>query len=156
MTILIDTREKENARLQQRCESFARYERKKLNYGDYSIQTIVRGKVVSLAPFVVIERKMGLDELCACFCKERKRFTAEFERAREHGCKVYLLLEDTDFNRMYGGKYRSQYAPKALTSSFWTFIARYNVTPVFCKKEQSGQIINDILCRELKEFLKRC
>ena len=61
-----------------------------------------------------IERKMNLDEICQCYCKQRGRFTREFERAQSAGAKMYLLIENADWEKAYSGDYRSQMAPSAL------------------------------------------
>lgn len=155
ITLLVDTREQPTKRLQDRIESTGFfYKRKKLDVGDYSCECkLPNGEVIDFSNKVVIERKMNLDELCLCFGKERKRFEREFERAKEKGCKVYLLVENANWEKAYSGKYRSLLTPNALIASMNAFRARYGMQIDFCKEETTGKLIKDILYRELKEFL---
>lgn len=156
MRLLVDTREQPTERYERRIEQIGLpYERRKLNYGDYSCEcTLPDGSVLDFSNRVAIERKMNLDEICLCYGKERKRFEREFERAKEDGCKVYLLVEDGNWEKSYGGKYRSLLNPAALTASLNAFRARYGMQLDFCKEETTGKLIHDILYRELKEYLQ--
>lgn len=132
------------------------YERIALNFGDYSAKfPLPNGEWFSLADKVVVERKMDLTELCACYCRERGRFTKEFERAKEAGAKIYLLIEDATWENAYNGKYRSQMRSSALIASMLAWLARYDCQMIFCKAETSGKIIKDILYREGKELMER-
>ena len=155
MVLLVDTREQPT---QKFCSRIALtglpFERKKLNQGDYSCKcTLPDGSELDFSDKVAIERKMDLDELCLCFGKERKRFEREFERAKEAGCKIYLLVEGGTWEKAYNGKYRSKYNEKALVASIDAFRARYGMQLDFCKDEITGRLIRDILYRELKEYL---
>ncbi|WP_242970344.1 ERCC4 domain-containing protein [Blautia sp. An249] len=156
MVLLVDTREQPTQKLKARIEtSGLPYERQKLEQGDYSCKcTLPGGEELDFSSRVAIERKMNLDELCLCFGKERKRFEREFERAKEAGCKIYLLVEGGSWEKVYNGKYRSQYNQKALVASIDAFRARYGMQLDFCKEETSGKLIKDILYRELKEHLQ--
>ena len=156
MVLLVDTREQPTERLKRRIEQTGLpYERKKLEQGDYSCKcTLPDGEELDLSGKVAIERKMNLDELCLCFGKERKRFEREFERARESGCRIYLLVEGGNWEKAYNGKYRSLYNAKALVASIDAFRARYGMQVDFCKEETTGRLIRDILYRELKEHLQ--
>lgn len=156
MVLLVDTREQPTPRLQARIEiSGLPYERRKLDQGDYSCKcTLPVGEELDFSSRVAIERKMDLDELCLCFGKERKRFEREFERAKENGCKIYLLVENGNWEKAYNGKYQSKYNQKALVASIDAFRARYGMQLDFCKEETTGRLIRDILYRELKEYLK--
>lgn len=156
MVLLVDTREQSTRRLKDRLEiTGLPYERRKLDVGDYSCKCILPdGKELDLSTRAVIERKMNLDELCQCFGKERARFEREFERAREAGTKVYLLVEGDNWEKAYNGKYRSLLKPQALIASIDAFRARYGMQLDFCKPETTGRLIRDILYRELKECLQ--
>lgn len=155
MVLLVDTREQPTERLKRRIAlTGLPYERKKLEQGDYSCKcTLPSGEELDLSGRVAIERKMNLDELCLCFGKERKRFEREFERAKEAGCRIYLLVEGGSWEKAYNGRYRSQYNEKALVASIDAFRARYGMQLDFCKEETTGKLIKDILYRELKEHL---
>ncbi len=157
MTLLIDSREQPTKRQQDRLEVIGLpFRRCKLNVGDYSCScTLPDGSDLDFSSHVVVERKMDLDELCMCFGKDRKRFQREFERAKDGGIKVFLLVEDATWEKIYNHKYKSQYNPKALEASIDAYRARYEMDVDFCKSEITGKRIHDILYRELKEYLER-
>lgn len=155
MTLLVDTREQPTKRLEKRLNEIGwPYMREKLDYGDYSCKMILpNGSEFTMKDKVVIERKMNLDELCLCFGKERPRFEREFERAKAAGCRVYLLVEDGNWEKSFNGSYRSLLQPQALTASINAFRARYGMQVDFCKAETTGKLIREILWREAKEIL---
>ena len=158
MILLVDTREQPTEKLKERIKQTGLpHERRKLEQGDYSCKcTLPDGNELDFSSKVAIERKMNLDELCLCFGKERKRFEKEFERAKQNGCRIYLLVEGGNWEKVYGGKYRSLYNEKALVASIDAFRARYGMQLDFCKPETTGKLIRDILYRELKEYLQGC
>lgn len=156
MVILVDTREQDTPSLRRRLAAMeCASERCKLDFGDYSAKTETEEGELSLAGKVAVERKMSITELCACYCGGRGRFTREFERAREAGARIYLLVEGADFEACYSGKYRSRMQPRALIASMLAWMARYDCRLLFCREETSGRLIRDILYRELKERLER-
>lgn len=156
MVILVDTREQDTPRLRKRLRAMdCPYERRTLNFGDYSAKcTLPDGGELDLSNICVVERKMSLDEVCACYCGGRKRFTDEFERAREAVAKTYLLVEGASWEKAYAGFYRSRMNPNSLTGSLLAWSARYNCPILFCEPETSGRLIRDLLYRELKERLE--
>lgn len=156
MTLIVDTREQDTDRLRRRIrQTGLSFVRQKLDFGDYSAKTTLdNGTEFDISSSVSIERKMNLDELCACYCKGRKRFTREFERAKSAGAKVYLLIENANWEKAYNGSYRSKMSPQALTASLFAWLARYDCQIIFCKEETSGKIIREILYREMKERLE--
>lgn len=156
MTLLVDTREQPTTNLQRRIAlSGLPSERKKLNSGDYSCKcTLPDGSDLDFSKYVVIERKMNIDELCMCFCSQRKRFEKEFERAKKSGTKIYLIVEGGSWEHVYAGKYKSKMTPQALIASIDAFRARYGMQLDFCRAETTGRLIKDILYRELKEYLE--
>ena len=160
--ILVDTREQPTKRAMKRYERFGcPFERCTLAYGDYSYNatlpdgTKLYDTAVTVSPGCVIERKMSLDELAACFCKGRSRFTKEFERARESGARIYLIVENASWENLLNGKYRTKMDAKAFTASVIAFMVRFNLNIIFCKEETSGDLIKEILYRDLKERLER-
>lgn len=156
LTLIIDTREQDTDRLRRRIrQTGLSFVRQKLDFGDYSAKTTLdNGTEFDISSSVSIERKMNLDELCACYCKGRKRFIREFERAKSAGAKVYLLIENANWEKAYNGSYRSKMSPQALTASLFAWLARYDCQIIFCKEETSGKIIREILYREMKERLE--
>lgn len=157
MTVLVDTREQDTAALRARLEGLERpFRRCKLDYGDYSCEVIKPdGTSVSAAKKVCVERKMNLDELCGCFTSGRQRFEREFLRAKEDGAKVYLLVENATWEKVYEGTYRSRMKPDALAASLLAWCARYNLTPVFCRATTTGKMIARILRYEVKTLLEK-
>lgn len=157
MTVLVDTRERPTGFSERRYAQFEKpYRREKLDVGDYSAEFLLpSGETVSLKDKVVVERKNGIDELCMCFTSERGRFEREFQRAKDGGIKVYLLVENATFEAMYNGKYRSRFNPKSLVASVLAWLSRYNCVLIFCKAEMSGKLIRDILKYEMREALDR-
>jgi ERCC4-type nuclease len=156
MVILIDTREQDTPRLRARLNQMpCTTERRKLNFGDYSAYfPLPDGKSLDMSSVVACERKMSLDELCQCYCKDRGRFEREFVRAQEAGAKTYMLIEDATWEKVYQGHYRSKMRPSALVASILAWLARYNCQVLFCKPETSGRLIYDVLYREGKERLE--
>ena len=153
--LLVDTREQDTEALRKRIELTGMdHERFKLYSGDYSIKCTVGSSNYSLADKVAIERKMSLDELAACFGRERERFVREFDRAKAIDMRLYLLVENATYENLYAHKYRSQLSPAAYAASIFAWQARYDCRVIFCKAESSGKIIRDILYRELKERLE--
>lgn len=156
MKLLVDTREQPTEKLKRRiADTGLLHERRKLDFGDYSCEcTLPDGNRLDFSDKAAIERKMNLDELCACFGRERERFKREFERAKAAGCRLYLLVEDGSWEKAYNGKYRSLFTPQALVASIDAFRARYGMQLDFCRPETTGKLIRDILYRELKEYLQ--
>lgn len=156
MTILVDTREQDTAALRRRLKDMpCGKERTALKYGDYSVKTCLPdGREYSLSNRYVIERKMSLDELCACFGRERKRFIKEFERAKQDHATIILLTENGDWEKAFGGQYRSLYHPASLVASLCAWIVKYGMIPQFCTPEMSGQLIYKLLRYALKESLE--
>lgn len=158
MYIVVDTREQLTNRAVMRYNSFGvPYIRQKLDFGDYSAIFGAENdpERISLINRVSIERKYDLTELCTCFTSERKRFAAEFERLRETGEKMYLLVENGSWEKAYAGQYRSQMHPNALTESMMAWLSRYNCQLIMCRPETSGRLISRILYREGKEYMLR-
>lgn len=161
MEILVDTREQPGDRAEKRYRSFSvPYHRQTLDFGDYTYNfTLPDGKPLYEADtrvqgHCVIERKADLVELSQCLCQSRERFGREFQRAKESGAKVYLLVENANWENLLNGRYGTKFHPAAYSASLLAFMARYDISLIFCKSETSGRLIHDILYRELKERLE--
>ena len=156
LVLLVDTREQDTIFFRRRMkEAGLPWERRKLDFGDYSMKAKLEdGQEVDFSPDIAIERKMNLDELCQCYGKERKRFQKEFSRAKEAGAKLYLLVENGSWEKAFGGDYRSQMKPQALTASLTAWLARYNCQVIFCQAKTTPRIIREIVYREAKERLE--
>lgn len=155
LTLIVDTREQDTARARRR---FARiglpYIRKALNFGDYScFVTLPDGTELDFSGSVSIERKMDLDEIIGCFTRHRARFAREFERAKEHHAKLYLLIENASWEKVLKANYRSKMNANALLASMTAWLARYNCQLIMCDELTSPRLIKEILYREAKERL---
>ena len=162
LEILVDTREQPSERAERRYQSFGSpYRRVTLDYADYTYNFILpdgRPAFSTESPVcghAVIERKADLVELSGCLCQSRERFEREFQRARDHGASIYLLVEDANWENLIHGHYKTRFNPNAFEASLLAFMVRYDLKLIFCKKETSGKLIRDILYRELKERLER-
>lgn len=164
MQIIVDTREQDTDRSKRRYSDFkCKHVKGKLEYGDYCFNfQYPNGKWLhdldvpeeKINPKIYIERKMNLDELALCFGTDRRRFKAEFERAREQGSRGYLIVENATWEHAINGRYRSKLNPTALVASLLAWSIRYKYQIIFCKAETSGKLIYSILYRELKEYLE--
>lgn len=155
LTLIVDTREQDTARARRR---FARiglpYIRRALNFGDYScFVTLPDGAELDFSGSVSIERKMDLDEIIGCFTRHRARFAREFERAKEHHAKLYLLIENASWEKVLKANYRSKMNANALLASMTAWLARYNCQLIMCDELTSPRLIKEILYREAKERL---
>lgn len=155
MIVLYDTREQPTKALEKRLEYLQPCEREKLDAGDYTAKTLLPDGTWFYVP-VAVERKMSLTEIAGNFCRERERFVAEFNRARDAEIRLYILIERSSWEAAYSGAYRSKMKPQSLVASLLTWCARYN-SPVFlCERpETGGKLIRDILRYEMREALER-
>ena len=161
MQVVVDTREQPSKRAQKRYESFCvPYTRQTLSYGDYTYNfRLPSGQMLfndsdTIKGHVVVERKQDLVELSQCFCQSRDRFEREFQRAKESGATIYLLVEDASWENLINGKYATRFNAKAFLASITAWMARYDIKIIFCKSETSGRMIKEVLYRELKERLE--
>lgn len=117
----------------------------KLPWGDYAN-----------VPRVSIDTKNSMDEIAANICgKEHQRFINECKAAKEAGCKLIILVENTvnitDISEVHSWvNPRVIYSRKCvqgprLQKAMETISERYGVTFLFCRPEESAQIIKDIL-----------
>lgn len=160
--ILVDTREQLTGRAERRMKSLQLpYKRCTLRFCDYSINcTLPDGSPLyddskAVTPHTaVIERKMSLDELEGCLTRSRDRFVREFERAKAAGAPIYLLVEGASWEKILTGNYRSKMNPKSFECSMTAFMVRYDLRLIFCRESATGELIREILTRDLKERLE--
>jgi ERCC4-type nuclease len=160
MTIQIDSREKARA-IKQILVAFDKagidYFVSKLYVGDYQSYD---------NPYLIIDRKQNLTELCSNVTHGHERFRRELIRAQEHGIQLVILcehgeniesLEDVIFwenprrkkRRKIAGKWQT-IETKATTGEtlykiLQTLIRKYGVRIEFCDKEHTGQKIIEVL-----------
>lgn len=161
-SIIADSREQDTPKARRRYNSMGvPVERATLDYGDYTYNAVLpNGMPIynaseRILPAVTIERKESLDELAQCFTRSRERFRREFQRAAANNARIYLIVENANFENLANGKYRSKFNANAFVGSVTAYMVRYNMGLLFCKEDTSGRLIKEILYRDLKERLER-
>lgn len=150
LTIICDTREQVNDHVTGFFDKKKiPYKTRKLDTGDYSAML---GNV-TLERDIAIERKHNLDEICGNFAGERERFEREMLRAKAYGTKLFLIIENATWEDIFLGNYRSKLDSKSLAGSLMSWQARFNLTIIFCKPENTGRLINGILYYYARERL---
>lgn len=128
--------------------------RSKLPYGDYAV-----------CPAISVDTKKDIYELSTNIDQEHQRFKAECVGAREHGCQLYVLVENADgikdFSslsewsepddhfymraRKSGNPRTRRIEGSRLARACSTMQDRYGVKFMFCSPEESGQKILELL-----------
>lgn len=151
MCVLCDTREQQNSHIVGYFEiNKIPHAPHKLDCGDYSIAL---GDVL-FSDEVAIEKKNGLDELAGNLTADRQRFENEFIRAKAHGTKIFMIIENASYADIECHNYQSKLTPKAMLGSLLAWQAKYNITIVFCQRPECGKIIYGILYYWLKTRLE--
>ncbi len=155
IVIVADTREQETEQYFKRMKGIGfPFIREKLDFCDYTCKyTDNEGVEHDLRNEIGIERKMSLDELCSNFCKGRARFEREFERARDAGCKVHLIVENGSIGKIVDGDYRSKLNSNSLLSSLIAFADRYDITYHFSMTKDTPLLINKIFTHHVRNKL---
>lgn len=150
MTILIDSREKENRQITEF------FDRKKIPYvirkqetGDYS--AMLDG--YTLERSFVIERKHSIQELYRNLTAERQRFDAELLRACNAGIRTVLLIENTTMEDLYTGDPFHGIPPGKMADLLLEKSGEYGIQAFFIHDYYSGRIIADLLEYALKKAL---
>lgn len=152
---MIDNREQPTKALARRLEFLQPNVRETVNAGDYTAKTLLPDGTWFYLP-VAVERKMSLTEIAGNLTRERERFRDEFNRASEHGIRLYILIEQASWEAAYSGAYRSKMKPQSLIASLLTWSARYGCPVLMCERpETGGKLIRDILHYEMREALDR-
>lgn len=121
---------------------------------------IVRGLLVGdyifyHNPSYVIDRKHSISELCQNVCSgDHHRFKRELEKAKKLGTHMCILVEDGDYhdisdvanwvNPRRKNNLRSP-SGKTLAKALDTIAWRYDVDFEFCKPEETGKRIIELL-----------
>lgn len=152
LTIIVDSREQVNGHVTGYLDSKKiPHITRKLDTGDYSAMI----GDMTLEHDAICERKANLDELASNFTVDRERLEREFLRAKADGIKVFLILENASWSDIFLHNYRSKLAPKSLIASLLSWQVRFNITIIFCKPSETGQIIHGILYYAAREHLKK-
>lgn len=126
----------------------------KLPFGDYAP-----------VPPVSIDTKKDMDEIAQNICgNAHRRFINECKAARDAGCKLIILVENTvgirDISQVHIWKNpRSCYSPNCvqgprLQKAMETISTRYGTEFRFCKPEEAGGIIIQII-EEYEQITRR-
>lgn len=151
LCVLVDTREQSNDHITRYfLDRGVAYKLQKLDQGDYSF---CLGDL-SFADEIAIEKKHGADEIAGNFTADRPRFENEFMRYKARGIKPFLLIEDCSWADIKAHNYRSQLSPKSLMGSLLAWQVRYNITVMFCRPEETGELIHATFYYWLKEKLE--
>lgn len=121
----------------------------KLPFGDYA-----------LPPNLAIDTKENMLEIAQNLVNDHRRFKDECILARDYGCQLIILVENTDGITCVEDvkswvNPRRYYSPKApdgvrLYKTMSTMSERYGVKFMFCQPEEAGEIITRILEEEKK------
>ena len=156
VTILIDTREKENSHITSKFDELGiKYEIRKMDYADYSF--FIEGK--DFSGTCVIERKANVDELYGNIMHDRGRIEKEFEVASRLANQFVLLIENcSSMKRLKEKKVSARDMEKQnrkvanigehcyYTLQSWQCGNRYNFRTVFVSDE------NETYAKILEEF----
>ena len=104
---------------------------------------------------VVIERKANIDEIAGNFTQGRERFEREMIRAKANGIKVFLIIENASWHDILLHNYHSQLKPQSLMASLLSWQVRYNITIMFCRPEETAQLMYSTLYYWAWNRLKR-
>lgn len=147
VTLLEDTRQKADKH-KTKHEYFAAEQvdviRCALPFGDYS-----------LPPKVAVDTKQDISEIAYNMCssaKEKARFRRECVKAKEAGCKLIFLIEDSRYsevNDLYGISiflHNGQIiSGDQLATAMHVMSERYGCEYRFCKPQEAGQRIIQLL-----------
>lgn len=142
VVILIDTREQKNSHITEPLTNLGiMYEKRKLDYGDYSF--MIDGKDFSNS--CVIERKANVNELYGNITTDRERIEKEFDSIARNANQCTLIIEDCsgwEHLKGYeipelkadkqGRKVRNIGATVYGTIQAWKCANRYDFTVLFC------------------------
>ncbi len=158
----IDTREhqdKNNHILDYLFENDISYRYVTLNVGDYMLTD---------SKEIAVDRKSGLMELAQNCNQDHERFRNELLRAQANGTRLYILVEEPfvySINQVHlykipkyksttanhkKGEPKAKWNPETLEKQLKTMQEKYGVTFLFCKQEQTAQIIIKILTGKME------
>lgn len=118
--------------------------RSALPFGDYMA-----------VPKVAIDTKADIKEIAGNMCgnaREKKRFAEECKEARDCGCKLIFLIEDSKYKRIENLYDTTIYLHNGmvipgeqLATAMFTMQGRYNCEFRFCDPKDAGQKIMELL-----------
>lgn len=159
LTIIVDTREKENQHVLDYFKSKKiPHAIRTMKTGDYSA-FIPKNEELGITRDIYLnaclERKRNIDEIVGNLSKD-KRTTFENELIRASKHPFVLIVEDEQgYEKILCGNYRSQYEPKALLGSLKTMEVRYNFSIVYLNPKFTGNYIYHHFLYMTREYLKK-
>lgn len=160
MTILVDTREKENKNdhiLGYFDSKKVPWKKQKLDYGDYSFMIPADEELgiprdLYFDKDIIVERKASLDEFAGNLTKERDRIKKELALAPEN--KV-LVIENGSYIDMVHGNYRSDYNAKSYYGSYHSLWHEFNIPIMFMPDPRyTGMFIRGYFQYYLRNIIK--
>jgi len=106
----------------------------KLDFGDYSF--LYRGEAFKNK--FAIERKMSLVELAGNFSNGRKRFEAEFQRAKDNGASIVLMVENGSLSGIIDKTYNTNFNNKAYYATILSWRQKFNIQVDFVLDKYAG------------------
>ena len=147
MVIIEDTRQKSGMhelKHQHFEEMGVDLVRNMLPFGDYA-----------LPPTISVDTKANMDEIASNIGSDHKRFKRECIAARDAGCQLIILVENTDGISSVNEVHRwinpdLIYRPRAITGerlekAMKTMSERYGVRFEFCQPQDSAKKIMELL-----------
>ncbi|MBR1853404.1 MAG: ERCC4 domain-containing protein [Lachnospiraceae bacterium] len=163
MVIQIDSREKARAVR----NIVAEFDRAGINH---PVSKLMVGDYMNYDnPRLVVDRKQNLTELCCNVCQDHERFRNEIVRANENGIKLVFLvehgdgiecLEDVIFwenprrkkRRCIDGHWQTVETKATTGETLYNILTtirqKYGVEFVFCRKEDTGRKIMELLAND--------
>jgi len=139
ITIIVDTREKDNGHITEYFDNKKiKYIKKGLDKGDYSFYLPQNDELsiprdLYFNNQIVIERKGSLEELSGNLSQQRDRFEKELAL---HKGKMYLLIENANYEDICNGNYKTDYNKKSYLGSLHSFAERYDLSIMFMPNNQ--------------------
>lgn len=153
LVIIVDSREKSWKHIEDYFKTNnIKYRVQGLDVGDYTFE-LPNYPELDLDNKFLIERKSSLDELASNFTKGRERFKREFERMKPNQ-KIHLVLENWTWRKCLNGSYRSKFTPNSYKASLISWSIKYNFKVWNVVTQDSGEVIYEILKKELENELK--
>lgn len=119
----------------------------KLPFGDYCRM-----------PTISVDTKANIEEICQNMCgsmSEKRRFAEEVKGAKDAGCRLVFLIEDgryLNITDLYGEKIQLRSGltinGDQLALAMDTMAGRYGCEFRFCRPEDTGRIVKEILQNE--------
>ena len=156
LIVLIDVREKKYSHITDMFDKYGvKWERKKLNSGDYSAYLPKDEEngvpEINLENELCVERKMSCDEIIQNLTRNRERFYKEFERTE---AIIPILIEDS-FKNAVKRNYRADVPPKTFLGALFSFVDDNNTFFYFIDdRNLSALWIYNILKYRIRSKLK--